>query len=108
MLIRGVREDNGLRTISTQSLDIRGRIFDIQVGADGSLFLHETQVPVRDVVSVEPLDRLAHGDLVKVFDEEAMGNDPNSNAGLRESPEGLWRARSRWELQKQFTLHHRK
>ena len=60
-----------------------GRIFDVQIGADGRLFLHEAQVPIGDIVPVEPLDRLAHRDLVEVFDEQPMRDDANSHARFR-------------------------
>ena len=82
-----------------------GRIFDVEVGADGRLLLHEAQVPIRDIVPIEPLNRLAHGDLVKVFDEQPMRDDANSHAGFRQPAQRLRRPGHRRQLQEQLALH---
>jgi hypothetical protein len=82
--IGGVAEDDRLLALGSQALDVRRRVFDIEVRADGRLLLHEAQVPVRNVVPVEPLDRLAHRDLVEVFDEQPVRDDADAHAFDRE------------------------
>ena len=87
-----------------QPLDVRRRIFDVQIGADGRLLLHEAQVPIGDVVPVEPLDRLAHGDLVEVLDEQPVRDDANPHAFDRQPPQRLRCTGHRRQLQKQLAL----
>jgi hypothetical protein len=103
-----VREHDRLGAVGPQPLDIRRRVFDIQVGADGRLLLHEAEIPIGNVVAIEPGNRLTHRDLVEVLDEQAMGDDADADTRFRQLAQGLRCSRGRWQLQKQLALHDRK
>ena len=80
VLICAVGVNDRLRPLRSQSLDVGGRIFDIDVGSHGRLLLHEAKIPVRNIVPIEPLNRLAHCHLVEVFDEQPVRNDADPYA----------------------------
>jgi hypothetical protein len=83
MFIRGIGEDYRSLPLSPKSVNVLGRVLDVKVRAYGRLLLHEAEVPVRDVVMIQPLDGLPSSRLVKVFDEEAMSDDTDANIGRR-------------------------
>ena len=69
LTIRRVAEDDGSVTVGSQLFDIAWRVFDVEVGADSRLICEKAEVPIRNVVTVEPFDRLLHGNLVEVLDK---------------------------------------
>jgi hypothetical protein len=81
LLVGRVGKDDRLLAFLAQPIDVGRRILDIQVGADGGLLLHEAQVPVGNIVLVEPLDGLANRDLMKILDEQPMSNELAERAG---------------------------
>jgi hypothetical protein len=65
--------------ISSEAFDIVGGVLDIQVCSDSSFIFHEAQIPIWDVVMVEPLDRLLNRDLVEMLYEQSVRDDANAH-----------------------------
>jgi hypothetical protein len=108
MMIRRVAEDDRRMSIRPEQFHVARRILDVQIRTDGGFVGEETQVPVWNVVTIEPIDCLLYCDAVKILDEQPVGNDPDSDTFCRESPEHLWRPGDRLENAKEVALGHGK
>ena len=108
VLVGRVGEHDGLQPLRTQPRDVLGRVLQVEIGTHGRLLAHEAQVPVRDIVQVEPLDRLAHRDLVEVLDEQSVRDDADAHILRGEPAQRLRCAGHRRQPAKQLALRHRK
>ena len=57
--------------------------------ADGPFVRQKIQVPGRDVMAVQPFDRLLDSDAMKELDKQTVRDDSNSDAVRREPTEIL-------------------
>jgi len=93
--------------VGSKAFDIPGRILDVKVGTDGCLIRQEAQIPVRNVVSVQPIDRLLHRDAVEVLDKESVRNDSYPNP-LGGQPSKHLRGADDWlQVSKEIPLRNR-
>ncbi|HEY0872434.1 MAG TPA: hypothetical protein VGD94_03095 [Vicinamibacterales bacterium] len=91
-------------TVGPEPFNIPGSVLDVQIGTNGGLIGEETQIPIGDIVTIQPLDRLLHRDPVKVLDEKPVGNDPDADALSRKPPQHLRRALHGFQNAKQIAL----
>jgi len=87
------RKNDRFEVVRPEALHVTRRILDVEVCTYSCLLLHEAEIPVWDVVIVEPFDRLPRRHLVKTLYEEPMRDDSNSYVVRRETTKG---GRSTW------------
>lgn len=104
--IGGVCEHNRGVTVGPKSLDVSGSILNVHVCPDSRLIGEKTKVPIRDVVSVEPLDRLLHRNPVKILNEQPVRNDADADALSGEPSQHLWGSDHRFQDSKQVALRY--
>ena len=69
-----------------KALHVVWTVLHIDVRTHLLLRFHEAQIPVRNAMLVQPLDRLTYGEAVEVADAEAMSDYPNPRSLVREEP----------------------
>src|SRR2546425_793830 len=90
--VRTVSEADRVEVLAAQALYVLGAVLNIDIRADLFLRLHETQIPVRNPILVQPLDRLAHSEAVEVVDEKAVGNYADPSPLVGDKPQVVSRA----------------
>ena len=80
MFIRAVRKTYCVELLCAQALDISGSVFDIDVCTNLLFGLHEAQIPIRDSMVVEPIDRLSDSEIVEVVYEEAVSDNADASS----------------------------
>ena len=69
MLIGAVSEANRVEAFTAKAFDVGWVVFYVDVCSDLFLVFHETEIPVRDPVVVEPVDGLTDREIMKVVNE---------------------------------------
>src|SRR5229473_4979114 len=72
-------EHQGWQSRTAHRFDVRRSVFDVEIRSDLCFVSHETQIPVRNPMSVQPGNSLFNRFFVKVLDDEAVGDDANSD-----------------------------
>src|SRR5216683_160498 len=80
-------EHQGGQSRIAHRFDVRRSIFDVEIRSHLCFVSHKTQIPVRNPVNVKPGDCLLNRLLVKVLDDEAVGDDANSDICSRQLPQ---------------------
>ena len=100
-------EDDGRVTFAPQLLDVRRRVLDVESAPTADLSARKHRVPVRDVMAVQPVHRLLHRGAVEVLDQQAVRDDSDADAHVRQAPEHLRRPRHGPEDAEQIALQDR-
>ena len=78
-LVGGIAEDNGFAALIAQAGDIFRGIVNIDMRSYRAFVVHETDVPVGDIVIVQPVNGLGYGRAVRVFKEQTVGDNADAD-----------------------------
>ena len=78
VFVRAIRKADRVQAFAAQPVDIIRAVIDVDIGADLLLLFHEAEIPVRDAVLVEPVNRLFHRRLVEKMNEQPVCDDPDA------------------------------
>src|SRR5437016_5842123 len=108
MNIGRIREYDRVMAVCTELLHIRRGVLYIKVGSHSGFVLHKTQIPVWNIVIVEPLNGLTDCLLMEIFGEEPMRDDANANVARGKPPQACRSANHGLELVEELPLRNGK
>ena len=82
MPVRRICENDGWVFQSTQVQYVGRRVLDVEVGANCSFVSHETQIPITNIMVIQPFDRNAVASMEKAIMGSDLGLTPSNDGNV--------------------------